>query len=71
MYFILHGRCQVLRARDLQPIKTLKELDYFGEFALLHRTPRRRAAWVRAQVFCTLASLEVKAFNSILDEFPK
>ncbi len=71
MYFILKGGCQVLRARDLAPIKTLREHDYFGEFALLYKQPRRRTAWVRAQVYCTLAILSAQAFNHILSEFPE
>eukprot|EP00392_Amoebophrya_sp_AT5.2_P000298 g298.t1 len=71
MYFILKGGCQVLRARDLSVIKTLREHDYFGEFALLYKTPRRRTAWVRAQVYCTLAILSAAAFNTILAEFPE
>ncbi|CAD7933569.1 unnamed protein product, partial [Amoebophrya sp. A120] len=71
MYFILKGGCQVLRAKDLSVIKTLREHDYFGEFALLYKTPRRRTAWVRAQVYCTLAILSASAFNTILAEFPE
>lgn len=70
MYFIIKGFTQVLDAQGLQPIKKLKAGEYFGEFALLHKS-KRRTTWVRADSFCCLAELTSQSFEQILSEFPE
>eukprot|EP00397_Hematodinium_sp_SG-2012_P003229 GEMP01003237.1.p1 GENE.GEMP01003237.1~~GEMP01003237.1.p1 ORF type:complete len:868 (+),score=143.14 GEMP01003237.1:190-2793(+) len=71
MYFVIKGSTQVLDAQGLQPIKKLKAGEWFGEFALLQKSPRRRTTWVRADTFCCLAELSSIAFDRILSEFPE
>eukprot|EP00397_Hematodinium_sp_SG-2012_P001761 GEMP01001766.1.p1 GENE.GEMP01001766.1~~GEMP01001766.1.p1 ORF type:complete len:990 (+),score=211.45 GEMP01001766.1:110-3079(+) len=69
MYFIYKGDCSVIHENMSTVLKTLHPGDYFGEISLL--TNQKRTAFVRADFFCTLASLNKDHFDNIMRLYPK
>lgn len=68
MYFIFKGLVSVISV-DFVELSTMGKGRHFGEIALL--TGQRRTAYVRANLFCMLASLSKKNFDSIMHEYPQ
>ena len=68
LYVIQRGAVDVLTATGAV-IATLHPGDFFGEMALLERTPRN--ATVRATDYCDLFVLDREAFDPILDRYPE
>jgi len=69
MFFIASGECTVLSKNLDDVLKKLTKGDYFGEVSLI--TGQARTAYVRADTYCTLASLQKKEFEHIMKAFPK
>lgn len=67
MYFINHGKVEVLDEED-DILAILEEGDFFGEVALLSDQPRN--AGVQALEFCALYSLDRRALELAMKEFP-
>jgi CRP/FNR family cyclic AMP-dependent transcriptional regulator len=65
-FMILDGDAKVSRAG--KDVATLGEGDYFGELALLDRSPRN--ATVTAATAMTLLVLGQREFSGVLDELP-
>ena len=69
MYFIAKGEVEVYVDEDEEPIKTLKDGDYFGEIALFNDSPR--TATVRAITYCDLYLLNKRTFLSVFSKYPE
>lgn len=69
MYFIYKGECSVIGEDMTTVYKTLSSGDYFGELSLL--TGQKRTAYVRADLFCTLAALNKDHFDHIMKMYPQ
>jgi CRP-like cAMP-binding protein len=67
MFFIFKGRCTVL-SENHAVLKVMNKGEHFGEVSLL--TGQRRTAFVRSNLFSTLASLSKDRFELIMREFP-
>lgn len=68
MYFINRGSVEVLNADEKAVYTTLNEGTFFGEIALLLKTPR--TATVRARSYCDLYALWKSSFDRILTRHP-
>jgi voltage-gated potassium channel len=68
MYFIGHGRVEVLAANGVDVLAVLDEGSYFGELALLENTTR--SATVRAADYCILYRLKRHALQDLLKSHP-
>lgn len=71
-YFIVRGRVEVLKKSSQDSLKSLnilEEGDYFGEIALLKKTPR--TASIRTKTPCVFLTLRSKEFLKILDKSPE
>jgi ATP-binding cassette subfamily B protein len=65
-YLIVRGTLEVTQAGSEGVLNILEDGDYFGEIALLERTPR--TATVRARTPCILLSLASQHFERLLAE---
>ncbi len=68
MFFINHGRLEVLAKDGVTIFTTLTDGDFFGEIALVLDTPR--TASIRALEYCDLYALNKDAFDTILRRYP-
>jgi hypothetical protein len=68
MYFVSHGRLEVVNARG-RVVAILEEGDLFGEIALLLQQPR--SATVRAVDYCDVYVLDKVGFNTALSRHPR
>lgn len=69
MFFIVKGRATVLDM-NREPIMAYGTGDFFGEIAVLTDDSARRA-WVVAETFCIVSSLEKSRLENILQDFPE
>jgi voltage-gated potassium channel len=69
MYFIGSGAVDVLSADGKQHFATLTEGQFFGEIALLLRTPR--TATIKAREYSDFYRLKKETFESILKKYPE
>ncbi|XP_071964484.1 potassium/sodium hyperpolarization-activated cyclic nucleotide-gated channel 2-like [Antedon mediterranea] len=67
MFFIQQGVVDVL-TQEGQVATSLSDGSYFGEICLLTR--ERRVASIRAETYCSLFSLSVENFQSVVREYP-
>ena len=68
VYFIAHGKVEILRGKGLGRIRTLGPGDFFGEIALFTEGPR--TASVRAIEFSEVYWLTKSAFQRVAERFP-
>ena len=68
MYFVAHGRLEVVNANG-ESVAILEEGDIFGEVALLLQQPR--SATVRALEYCDVYVLDKDGFNAALMRHPR
>ncbi len=69
MYFISRGRVDVLSQDEKTTYATLGEGNFFGEIALIKRTPR--TATIKAVECCDLYALNKMNFDQILQRHPE
>jgi voltage-gated potassium channel len=69
MYFISHGRLQVIGRDDRTVLATLSDGEFFGEMALLLNQPRN--ATVKAIGYCDLYLLAKPGFDAIVERYPE
>lgn len=69
MYFITHGKVEVVSPDEKTTIATLEEGDFFGEMALVFDQPR--SASVRALDYCDLYHLDQDLFKRVLSNHPE
>lgn len=69
MFFISHGRVEVISEDGAEVYATLNEGNFFGEIALLTMEPR--TATIRAADYCDLYVLHKKVFDRVLEKYPE
>ena len=69
MFFLVHGRLEVIAPDGKTVVHILKDGEYFGEIALFKNQPRN--ASVRAISFCDLYSLPRDSFLKVLESHPE
>jgi CRP-like cAMP-binding protein len=72
MYIIAKGECQVKITSNLmklEPWKTLRPGDYFGEISMIYES--KRTAQVMSVKYSTLAKLTNQRYRELLTEVPE
>ena len=69
MYFISRGSVDVFSADESTKFATLQEGSFFGEIALLKKSPR--TATIKAAEYCDLYCLSKDHFDSVRSKFPE
>lgn len=69
LYFINHGKVEVIAADGKTIYNTLKDGDFFGEIALLSSRPR--TASVRTLDYCDMYTIDRDTFEKVLGHYPE
>jgi hypothetical protein len=69
IYFLSHGKVEILSEDGDESYGTLEDGDYFGDLSLILK--ERRTASVRALTYCEIFILAKKEFNHIKSEYPE
>jgi hyperpolarization activated cyclic nucleotide-gated potassium channel 1 len=69
VYFLVHGRVNMVIGMHLVTFKTYVQGSYFGEVEIFDASPRMHTA--RAEVACDMLTISQQAFLAILKVFPQ
>jgi hypothetical protein len=69
IYFLSHGKVEIVSEDGKKDYGTLEDGDYFGDLSLILK--ERRTASVRALTYCEIFVLGQKDFNHIRAEYPE
>jgi voltage-gated potassium channel len=69
IYFLSHGKVEIVSENGEENYGTLEDGDYFGDLSLVLK--ERRTASVRALTCCEIFILSQKEFNHIKSEYPE
>ena len=69
IYFLSHGKVEILSEEEKAIHGTLEDGDYFGDLSLILK--ERRSASVKALTYCEVFILTKKDFNHIKNEYPE
>ena len=69
IYFLSHGKVEIVSEDGNENYGTLEDGDYFGDLSLILK--ERRTASVRAFTYCEFFVLTKKEFNHIKSEYPE
>ena len=69
IYFLSHGKVEIISEDGNENYGTLEDGDYFGDLSLILK--ERRTASVRALTYCEIFILTQKEFNHIKAEYPE
>ncbi|MGE5259021.1 MAG: ion transporter [Hyphomicrobiales bacterium] len=69
IYFLSHGKVEILSEEEKVIHGTLEDGDYFGDLSLILK--ERRSASVRALTYCEVFILTKKDFNQIKNDYPE
>jgi len=69
IYFLSHGKVEILSEDRKESYGILEDGDYFGDLSLILK--ERRSASVKALTYCEVFILTKKNFNQIRDEYPE
>ena len=69
IYFLSHGKVEILSEDGDENCGTLEDGDYFGDLSLILK--EKRTASVKALTYCEAFILTAVEFNGIKDEYPE